>query len=223
MLTTTARHFLRLTAKRSMSSSAAHPLPSWATVDPSTMSGRHPAIGANLCNGRWWAPEETSSFQNIVDPLNGEVFLTVPDTNSEEVHPYIERMANAPRTGLHNPLKNPERYNMLGEVCANAAREMAKPEVQYFFSKLIQRLTPKSWPQASGEPTVVRKFLENYSCDNVRYLAKSFGVPGDRGGKNFKKCFYFCSILQMLLFVIVCCCLLLFAAVCCWWCWWCCG
>ena len=174
---------LRRSSALRRSFSTKHPLPSWATVDPDAMSAENPAVGANLCGGRWWSVNETATTQNIVDPLNGDVFLTVPNTSSDEVQPYIERMANVPRTGLHNPLKNPERYNMLGEVCANAAREMSKPEVQYFFSKLIQRLTPKSWPQASGEPTVVRKFLENYSTDNVRYLAKSFGVPGDRGGQ----------------------------------------
>lgn len=126
---------------------------------------------------------ETSKRHTIVDPLNGEGFISVPDTTFEEAQAYVERMANCPRTGLHNPIKNPERYNMLGEVCAKAAAEMAKPEVAQFYTRLIQRLTPKSLPQAGGEPTVVRKFLENYSCDNVRYLAKSFGVPGDRAGQ----------------------------------------
>lgn len=159
-------------------------LPEWATVDPDTMSAATPAVGANLCDGRWLEPSETAATQDIIDPLNGEVFLRVPSTSSAEIGPYVERMANAPRTGLHNPLKNPERYNMLGQVCADAAREMAKPEVAEFYGKLIQRLTPKSWTQASGEPTVVKKWLENYSTDNVRYLAKSFGVPGDRGGQN---------------------------------------
>ena len=184
MISSTARKILR--QHTATSTTAQHhqrflsTIPEWATVDPDTMSGATPAQAANLINGEWKTANKTFG---IVDPLNGEVFLHVPDTSTSEVQPYIDAMANAPRTGLHNPLKNPERYNMLGEVCAKAAREMAKPEVAEFYGKLIQRLTPKSWPQASGEPTVVRKFLENYSCDNVRYLAKSFGVPGDRGGQ----------------------------------------
>ena len=140
---------LRSSAALLRSFSTKHPLPSWATVDPDAMSAENPAVGANLCGGRWWSANETATTQNIVDPLNGDVFLTVPNTSSDEVQPYIERMANAPRTGLHNPLKHPERYNMLGEVCANAAREMSKPEVQYFFSKsqlsnLISVLLPSS-------------------------------------------------------------------------------
>ena len=155
-------------------------LPSWATVDPSTMSASQPATAQNLINGKWTNAAKT---HGIVDPLNGDVFINVPDTSASEVQGIIDAMKNAPRTGLHNPLKNPERYNMLGEVCANAAREMAKPEVMEFYGKLIQRLTPKSWPQSVGEPQVVKKWLENYSCDNVRYLAKSFGVPGDRSGQ----------------------------------------
>merc|ERR1740123_2429877 len=93
-------------------------------------------------------------------------------------------MRTCPRSGLHNPLKNPERYNELGAACAKASEEMRKPEVQYFYARLIQRLTPKSWTQASGEPTITRKFLENYSCDQVRYLAKSFGVAGDHLGQT---------------------------------------
>ena len=158
--------------------------PSWATVDPDTMSAAEPAIGQNLVGGRWMDASETAAAENIVDPLNGDAFMQVPLTSVSEIGPYVERMRNAPRTGLHNPIKNPERYNMLGEVCARAAAELKKPEVLNFFGRLIQRVTPKSWPQATGEPVVVRKFLENYSCDNVRYLAKSFGVPGDRGGQT---------------------------------------
>jgi 1-pyrroline-5-carboxylate dehydrogenase len=160
------------------------PLPSWATVDPDGMSALAPARGANLVGGCWMGEGETAASEKIIDPLNGEVFMTVPLTSSSEIGAYVARMRDAPRTGLHNPLKNPERYNMLGDVCARAAEEMRKPEVLEFFGRLIQRVTPKSWPQASGEPVVVRKFLENYSCDNVRYLAKSFGVPGDRGGQQ---------------------------------------
>jgi 1-pyrroline-5-carboxylate dehydrogenase len=67
---------------------------------------------------------------------------------------------------------------------AKGAAELGKPEVQEFFAKLIQRLVPKSWAQSSGEPNVTRKWMENYSCDNVRYLARSFGVPGDHAGQQ---------------------------------------
>jgi len=145
------------------------------------MSASAPAIGKNLVGGVW---TESATTENIIDPMNGEEFITVPLTQLSEIGPFVERMANCPRTGLHNPFKNPERYNMLGRVCVDAAQEMKKPEVAEFFGKLIQRLTPKSWPQSIGEPTVTRKWLEDYGCDNVRYLARSFGVPGDHAGQN---------------------------------------
>ena len=145
------------------------------------MSAAKPAVGMNLCNGEW---SNAASTKTIADPLNGDDFMVVPDTSVAETAPFSERMAAVPRSGLHNPIKNPERYNMLGAVCADMAREMNKPEVRDFFGKLIQRLTPKSWPQSVGEPVVVRKWLENYSCDQVRYLARSFGIPGDHAGQT---------------------------------------
>jgi len=43
---------------------------------------------------------------------------------------------------------------------------------------------PKSWPQCMGEPVVTRKWMENYGSDQVRYLARSFGIPGDHVGQT---------------------------------------
>ena len=43
---------------------------------------------------------------------------------------------------------------------------------------------PKSWAQCVGEPTITRKWMENYCCDQVRYLARSFAVPGDHAGQS---------------------------------------
>jgi 1-pyrroline-5-carboxylate dehydrogenase len=156
-------------------------VPSWATVDPDTMSASAPAIGKNLCGGKW---SDAATTHDIIDPMNGDAFMKVPDTQVSEIGEYIERMANVPRTGLHNPFKNPERYTMLGRVCVDAAEEMRKPEVAEFYAKLIQRITPKSWAQSLGEPTVTRKWLEDYGCDNVRFLARSFGIPGDHAGQQ---------------------------------------
>ena len=108
----------------------------------------------------------------------------VPNTSVEEISPFVQRMAGCPRTGLHNPLRNVERYNMLGEVMARGAQELGKPEVNEYFARLIQRLVPKSWAQCIGEPTITRKWMESYSCDQVRYLARSFGIPGDHAGQT---------------------------------------
>eukprot|EP00931_Biecheleriopsis_adriatica_P017333 TRINITY_DN12467_c0_g1_i2.p1 TRINITY_DN12467_c0_g1~~TRINITY_DN12467_c0_g1_i2.p1 ORF type:complete len:551 (-),score=109.82 TRINITY_DN12467_c0_g1_i2:86-1738(-) len=156
-------------------------VPSWATVDPSTMSPEKPAIGMNLCGGTW---SKAKQEKEIVDPLTGNVFMKVPDTSIDEIEPFVKRMASVPRTGLHNPLKNPERYVMLGEVCAGAAREMHKPEVADFFTRLIQRVAPKSYAQAGGEIKAVRTWLQDYSGNNVRMLAESQGLPGDHVGQT---------------------------------------
>ena len=44
-------------------------------------------------------------------------------------------------------------------------------------------MVPKSDVQARGEVQIVRSFLENYSGDNVRYLAESKETPGDYDGQ----------------------------------------
>lgn len=46
----------------------------------------------------------------IVDPMNGEVFINVPDTQISEIQPFVDSLKSVPKSGLHNPLKNPERY-----------------------------------------------------------------------------------------------------------------
>ena len=51
-------------------------------------------------------------------------------------------------------------------------------------SRLIQRVAPKSTAQARGELTVTRDFLKNFSGDQVRFLARSFAVPGDHVGQS---------------------------------------
>jgi len=156
-------------------------VPSWATANPWTMGPATPAVGKNLVGGKWM---ETAKQEKVIDPLNGEVICLVPDTQLSEIDPFIERMRNCPRSGLHNPLKNTERYNQIGEVMVKAAHELGKPEVIEFYAKLIQRLIPKSWPQCMGEPVVTRKWMENYGSDQVRYLARSFGIPGDHIGQT---------------------------------------
>ena len=63
---------------------------------------------------------------------------------------------------------------MLGDVMARGTAELRKPEVNEYFTKLIQRLVGKSWAQCTGEPTVVRKWMENYSSDQARPPATVF-------------------------------------------------
>lgn len=58
-----------------------------------------------------------------------------------------------------------------------------QPDVADFFAKSIQACVPKSYPQAMGEVQVTAAFLNNFAGDNVRRLAKSFGVSGDHYGQ----------------------------------------
>lgn len=117
------------------------------------------------------------------DPLNGEPFLEVCDTQKNEISEFCEALKLCPKSGLHNPLKKPERYLLYGDVSARAATMMRDPNVTEFFVKLIQRVAPKSYAQALGEYVVTRKFLENFGSDQVRFLARSFSVPGDHAGQ----------------------------------------
>ena len=49
----------------------------------------------------------------LPDPLTGETFFTVPDTQPSELGPFIASLRAVPKSGLHNPLKAPERYGSL--------------------------------------------------------------------------------------------------------------
>mmetsp|Transcript_9904 Transcript_9904/g.8439 ORF Transcript_9904/g.8439 Transcript_9904/m.8439 type:complete len:309 (+) Transcript_9904:237-1163(+) len=116
--------------------------------------------------------------------MNGEKFIEVPETNTEsEIKEFIDSMNRCPKSGLHNPLKNPDRYLLYGEVCKRLVTAMQEPEVEDFFAKLVQRVVGKSDAQARAEVVVTRKMLENFCGDNVRFLLKSFNVPGDYQGQ----------------------------------------
>ncbi|CAG9464205.1 unnamed protein product [Pedinophyceae sp. YPF-701] len=155
-------------------------LHSWATIDPETMSGSKPIEAMNLVDGQWVGAKK---HRDLIDPLNGEVMGKVPQAEGSELDGFIAGLRRTPKSGVHNPFKNPERYNMYGDVTARMVGEMRKPEVEAYFARLVQRVVPKSWAQASGEVIVTRKFLENFCGDQVRFLAKSFGVAGDHNGQ----------------------------------------
>lgn len=155
---------------------------SWATVDPAALSGSKPGQAYNCVNGEWTGAKEEKM---LPDPLTGEPFISYPTVApGEETRPFVDSLRAVPKTGLHNPLKNPERYLLYGAVSARMAQELAKPEVADFFARLIQRVAPKHYAQAMNEVTVTRIFLENFSGDQVRFLARSFGIPGDHPGQQ---------------------------------------
>jgi len=153
----------------------------FATVDPfAGMTGKAPGRLQNLVNGQW--VDVPNYRDDIVDPMNGERFLNVPDT--QDLAAFIEGLESCPKSGLHNPLKNNDRYVHLGQVCARAAALLATEEVEEYFTKLTQRVMPKSWQQCLAEVRVTRVFLENFAGDGVRFLARGFSNPGDHPGQE---------------------------------------
>ncbi|CAM8972723.1 hypothetical protein QQ045_030421 [Rhodiola kirilowii] len=157
-----------------------HSLP-FATVEVEELSGSQPADVQNLVKGKWG---RSSNVNTLLDPLNGEPFIKVNEVNNLEIQPFVESLSRCPKHGLHNPFKSPERYLLLGDVTARAAHMLSLPKVSDFFTRLIQRVAPKSYKQAEGEVYVTQKFLENFCGDQVRFLARSFGVPGNHLGQQ---------------------------------------
>lgn len=59
------------------------------------MSGRAPAMCFNLVAGEWRAAGSTRS---IVDPLNGDHFIHVPDTRLTELKPFVDSAHTCPKS-----------------------------------------------------------------------------------------------------------------------------
>lgn len=91
-------------------------LPEWATIDPKRLgSTAEPYAVQNLVDGQWKSSKQT---MKIIHPLDKDAhpIFTIPDTQSDEIEPFIESLRKVPKTGVHNPLKNPERYLQFGEI-----------------------------------------------------------------------------------------------------------
>ena len=87
-----------------------------------------------------------------------------------------------PKSGLHNPLKNPERYQTYGSVIKRAAHELGKPETMDFRS-------PDSTRRAQELRSVLVRsarheaVLSNFGGDNPRF-GDGEQVAGDRVGQQ---------------------------------------
>ena len=100
------------------------------TVDTyKEMNQDTPGEVCNLVKGKW--VQGKTFRKDIPDPLNGEDFLNVPDTL--EYKEFIDNLDICLPSGLHNPLKNVERYLMLGEVCTKTAELLREDEVAEYF------------------------------------------------------------------------------------------
>lgn len=111
-------------------------IPSWATFDPySAGHGGDVYSVPNLVDGKW--THESKQKMSIIDPLDknkGPIF-TICDTHEDEVGPFIESLRKVPKSGLHNPLKNPERYLKYGDITRKVRRTFKK-----CFSMSIRRI-----------------------------------------------------------------------------------
>ncbi|KAF5180948.1 1-pyrroline-5-carboxylate dehydrogenase protein, partial [Thalictrum thalictroides] len=154
---------------------------SFATVEAEAISGSQPAEVQNLVQGTW---KGSSNLNTIVDPLNGEPFIKVAEVGETGVQPFVESLSKCSKSGLHNPFRSPERYLLYGDISTKAAHMLSQPEVSNFFTRLIQRVSPKSYQQAFAEVFVTQKFFENFCGDQVRFLARSFAVPGNHLGQQ---------------------------------------
>jgi hypothetical protein len=157
-------------------------VPLFATVDPDQIGSKEVGFCENMVNGRWIRGSK-GQVEQIPDPLNGQPMLEVCEVTEEDLDTCVKSFLSCPKYGMHNPILNVHRYLEYGNITFKAAQMLAQPEVEHFFARLIQRVSPKSYGQAQGEVVVTRKFLENFTGDNVRMLARSFGVPGDHAGQ----------------------------------------
>ena len=123
-------------------------VPKWATVDPWEVSPSKPYTIENLLDGKW---SKSSKTEPVIDPLNGGDFLfnSLPASQAE-LDAYVASQRKVPNFGLHNPIRNVNRYMKFGEIFMKIAEEMRKPEVEEYFVKLTQRVMPKSTQQVRG-------------------------------------------------------------------------
>jgi len=172
----------RAAARRAFSAFSFPPLSAWSAVgDAAALGSRGPHEQQNLLGGEWLPAR---AYETVVDPLKGGPMLRVPATSDAEAAAFGASLAACGKRGLHNPFLNVERYVMLGRVSARAGAALRDAAINAHFARLIQRTSPKSWAEASGEVNVCAAFLENFSGDNVRFLARGFSAPGNHAGQR---------------------------------------
>jgi 1-pyrroline-5-carboxylate dehydrogenase len=136
-----ARAALFVNQRASLSTS----VPSWATYDPKSLGHIPTPYAVSNCVNGVWQQDPDSSIIEFPHPLDRDLpfpIFTIPDTTN--VTPFVESLRQCPKTGLHNPLKHPERYVQFGEISRKAGHALMQPEVREFFIQSIQACVPKS-------------------------------------------------------------------------------
>ena len=141
----------------------------------------------NLVFGVWQGVKSVStpplSIPNPMDKRYPPITIQ-PSTQAADLGPFVESLSSCGKDGLHNPLKNVQRYLMLGDVSRKASEVLKSPEGREYFARAIMACMPKSHFQALAEVDVTGNFLTNFGGDNVRFLATSSGSPGDHDGQS---------------------------------------
>lgn len=92
-------------------------LKEWATIDPKALgtTGQPAYHVQNLVDGKWTS---TRSKMDIIHPMDKDAppIFSICDTQSDEIADFITSLRKVPKSGVHNPLKNPERYLKFGEI-----------------------------------------------------------------------------------------------------------
>lgn len=118
----------KTTAARSFST-----VPEWASCNPWELGDNYVHDVLNCVDGKWTG--ETKSKLIIPDPMDrSKNIFTIPDTQENELEPFFESLRRVPKTGLHNPLKNPERYVQYGEI-SRLVRPKHFSNIFNYFSK----------------------------------------------------------------------------------------
>jgi 1-pyrroline-5-carboxylate dehydrogenase len=98
-------------ASRCMSS-----VPSWATYDPKELgTSATPYAVSNFVDGKWTKSKTSMNIPHPTDRDSHPIF-TVPDTQADEIAPFLESLRKVSKSGKHNPLKNNDRYVKYGEI-----------------------------------------------------------------------------------------------------------
>ena len=118
------------------SASVSPSVPAWATVDPGCMGvDAEPYAVQNLVGGNWEG--STSKTITVPHPLDETAppIFTIPDTQVSELDPFLESMRKVSKSGLHNPLKNPERYVQYGEISRKVRTMNVQKNYRYLLKK----------------------------------------------------------------------------------------
>ena len=92
---------------------------SWATLDPKALGEvATPHYVQNIVDGSWQPESSIKSKISVPHPMKKDSFAIchVADTSVDELGPFRESLKKVTKSGVHNPIKNVERYLMYGEI-----------------------------------------------------------------------------------------------------------